>query len=103
MNKVHKRPNVNIEICNAEQKIAYNYLFSWTLNKHDKEYAYECVKFIINFSTIIWIKLTPIYKFHFIALLHVVDNKSLYSFCVGISSVCPFQSVNHSIIRLITS
>ena len=32
MNKVHKIPNVNIEICNAEQKIAYNYLFSWTLN-----------------------------------------------------------------------
>lgn len=44
MNKVHKIPNVNIEVCNAEQKIAYNYLFSWTLNKHDKEYAYECVK-----------------------------------------------------------
>ena len=39
--KKYKIRNVDIEVCSAEQKIAYNYLFSWTLNKHDKEYAYE--------------------------------------------------------------
>ena len=42
--KTHKIKGINIEVCNAEQKIAYNYLFSWTLNKHDKDYAYKCVK-----------------------------------------------------------
>ena len=42
--KTHKIKGINIEVCNAEQKIAYNFLFSWTLNKHDKEYAYKCVK-----------------------------------------------------------
>ena len=42
--KTHKIKGINIEVCNAEQKIAYNFLFSWTLNKHDKDYAYKCVK-----------------------------------------------------------
>ena len=42
--KTHKIKGINIEVCNAEQKIAYNFLFSWTLNKHDKDYVYKCVK-----------------------------------------------------------
>lgn len=42
--KKYKIRNVDIEVCSAEQKIAYNFLFSWTLNKHDKDYAYKCVK-----------------------------------------------------------
>ena len=42
--KKHKIRNVDIEVCCAEQKIASNFLFSWGLNKHDKDYACECVK-----------------------------------------------------------
>lgn len=34
--KPHKIPNIDKNICNKEQVIAYNYLFSWTLNEHEK-------------------------------------------------------------------
>lgn len=37
--KPHKIRNVDINICCKEQVAAYNYLFSWTLNDHDKSKA----------------------------------------------------------------
>lgn len=42
--KSHKIPGIDKEVCNKEQKIAYNYLFSWTLNDHEKNYALSCIK-----------------------------------------------------------
>jgi hypothetical protein len=43
-NMKHKIKNVDIDVCCCEQKIAYNYLFSWTFNEHDKIFALQCIK-----------------------------------------------------------
>lgn len=40
----HKIPGIAKSICNAEQVIAYNFLFQWTLNDHEKNYALSCIQ-----------------------------------------------------------
>ena len=42
--KPHKIPSVNISICCKEQKIAYNYLFSWAINFRTKDYVLSCIQ-----------------------------------------------------------
>ena len=42
--KSHKIPGIDKNICCAEQVIAYNYLFSWCLNDHDKSYALDHIQ-----------------------------------------------------------
>lgn len=44
--KKHKIPGYDIApaVCCKEQVFAYNYLFSWTLNEHEKDYALSCIK-----------------------------------------------------------
>ena len=42
--KSHKIRNVDLSVCNCEQKIAYNYLFSWTINERDKTYILSCIQ-----------------------------------------------------------
>ena len=44
MYKSHKIRGIEKAICNAEQKIAYNYLFSWATGTHEKNYALSCIQ-----------------------------------------------------------
>ena len=44
MLKTHKIPGIEKAICTAEQKICYNFCFSWTINPHEKDYVVACIK-----------------------------------------------------------
>ena len=44
--KPHKIPGIDKNICNAEQKIAYNFLFIWAdgCTGNDKNYSLNCIQ-----------------------------------------------------------
>lgn len=48
--KSHKLPGIDKGVCCAEQVIAYNYLFSWTLNDHDKNKALDHIHCITLYT-----------------------------------------------------
>ena len=42
--KAHKIPGIDLKVCCKEQKVAYNYLFSWSINEHNKDYILDCIQ-----------------------------------------------------------
>ena len=42
--KSHKIRGIDKSVCNKEQVFAYNYLWHWTFNDHDKGYALSCIQ-----------------------------------------------------------